>query len=102
MVESNNSSDILEQIKVELLKQDKNTYEQWKQENFSETYLFDVLFIDGRLRFKCTLLCLAALSGCLGIAKYFVDEKNVDINQASNDGRTALHLAALKWPLRYS
>ncbi|MCA4773953.1 hypothetical protein [Wolbachia endosymbiont of Mansonella perstans] len=83
VVESSNSSDILEQIKVELLKQNKDAYEQWRQGNFNESYLFESLAEHNTWLLMSTLLHMATGNSHLNTVKIPCRRKNVDINRAS-------------------
>jgi len=89
---NSNGNDILEQIKAELKKQDKGTFQTWEQRGFDVNHLFNIQ--RNQMNRELTLLHIAAFNGRLDIIRYFVDEKKVDINKADNDGNTALHFAA--------
>ena len=89
---NSNGNDILEQIKAELKKQDKGTFQTWEQRGFDVNHLFNIQ--RNQMNRELTLLHIAAFNGRLDIIRYFVDEKKVDINKADNDGEIALHFAA--------
>jgi len=89
---NSNGDDILEKIKAKLKEQDEGTFQEWKQKGFDVNHLFNIQ--SNQTDIKRTLLHIAAFNGHLGIVKYLVDEKKVDVNKVDKDGKTALHRAA--------
>ncbi|WP_143688784.1 ankyrin repeat domain-containing protein [Wolbachia endosymbiont of Laodelphax striatellus] len=98
---NSNKGDILEAIKEKLKKKDKDTYQVWERNDFDVNHPFSVLFdINSDQHYYSTLLNLAVANDHLKIVKYLVDNKNVNLDQKNNNGKTPLHHATLASSLK--